>query len=56
MQHTTAEHVHLHNTHTAMKWNIKQSNTDGNCQKTLPVQLNQAILHFNNIEKKDYTL
>lgn len=27
-----------------IKWNEKQTNTDGNCRKTLPVQLNQATL------------
>ncbi len=55
MQHTTAAHVHLHNTHSyRMKWNEKQTNTDGNSRKTLSVQLNQATLYFNDIEKHDY--
>lgn len=60
MQHTTAAHVHLHNSHSyEKKWNQNQRNTDGNCQKkkkTLSVQLNQATLQFNNIDKHDYTL
>lgn len=51
MQHTTAAHVHLHNTHSyEMKWNQNQRNTDGNCQKkTKTLQFNLISLHYSLI-------